>query len=106
MLIVNLCEVLNRCSPKSRDELVNNLLPDAGELLQDNFGCYVLQKIIETVHSSQLGELMNEHIVTHSCMLSLILSGKASGVVSMKITERSCNLDVPWAGCSDMNFLN
>jgi pumilio RNA-binding family len=51
--------------------LVNNLLPDAGELLQDNFGCYVLQKIIETVHSSQLGELMNEHIIPRYFDLSV-----------------------------------
>jgi hypothetical protein len=63
--------ILTHCSPKYRYYLANAILPDAPELLRNNYGCYVLQKIIQTVPSNQLQNLLNEHILPNACDLSM-----------------------------------
>jgi len=52
--------ILNRCSAENKKALYETLLPDVEELLLDNFGCYVLQKLIETMDCKDLKKLVNE----------------------------------------------
>jgi hypothetical protein len=61
------CRVLQiiiiRCSPEKRTALFEALFPEIDDLLLNNYGCYVLQKFVETMSCDSLKEFVEKSIL-------------------------------------------